>query len=266
MNLEGRTIVVTGAASGIGEATAKLARTGGARVVALDCNVPPDADESWVEVDLADAASIAGAVARLPDHIDALCNVAGIPGTLPAHIVLAVNLLGLRELTERVIAQRPTVTSIVHVASTAGVGWPGLLGSIDELLQTASIDDGLAWWTDSGLDEPAYNFSKAALIVYGMRSAWYQHGEGRRVNLVSPGPTETPILPAFRASMGEELLDGVFALTGRNGQPDEVAEVICFLAGATSTWVNGANVIVDGGFAAAVASGSVDIASMTTEE
>jgi NAD(P)-dependent dehydrogenase (short-subunit alcohol dehydrogenase family) len=258
-----RTIVVTGAASGIGAASAELARAQGARVIALDRNVPPDADESWVRVDLVDADSIAAAIARLPEHIDALCNVAGIPGTAPDDTVLAVNLLGLRELTEAVIAQRPTVTSIVHVASTAGVGWPALLTPIDDLLQTKSIDDGLAWWKESGVREPAYNFSKACLIVYGMRSAWHWHGDGRRVNLVSPGPIETPILPDFRASMGAELLDGVATLTGRNGQSDEVAPVICFLASAASTWVNGANVTVDGGFSGAVASGAVDLAGMT---
>jgi NAD(P)-dependent dehydrogenase (short-subunit alcohol dehydrogenase family) len=261
-----RTVVVTGAASGIGAATAELARRQGSRVVALDRNVPPDADESWVRVDLADTDSIAAAIACLPEDIDALCNVAGIPGTAPDESVLAVNLLGLRELTEGVVAQRPTVTSIVHVASTAGVGWPTLLTPIDELLQTKSMDDGLAWWEKSGIQEPVYNFSKACLIVYGMRSAWHWHGDGPRVNVVSPGPIETPILPAFRASMGAELLDGVAALTGRNGQSDEVAPVICFLASAASTWVNGANVTVDGGFSGAVASGAVDLSGMAQEE
>jgi NAD(P)-dependent dehydrogenase (short-subunit alcohol dehydrogenase family) len=262
MILKQHTVVVTGAASGIGAATAELARTQGSRVISLDRNVPPDADDSWVQVDLADTESIAAAVACLPEHIDALCNVAGIPGTAPDESVMAVNLLGLRELTERTIVQRPSLTSVVHVASTAGVGWPTFLTSIDELLQTKSIDDGLAWWKSSGIQEPVYNFSKACLIVYGMRSAWHWHSDGRRVNVVSPGPIETPILPDFRASMGAELLDGVAALTGRNGQSDEVAPVICFLASPASTWVNGANVTVDGGFSGAVASGALDISGM----
>ena len=263
MSVEGSTMVVTGAASGIGAATATLGRSLGARVIGLDRAASAD---DLVTVDLADRTSIDAVLDTLPDKIDALCNVAGVPGTCPPEMVLAVNLLGLRHLTEALVDRLPVGGSVVNVASTAGSEWMSVMEPIAELLATADMADGLAWFERSAPLMPAYNFSKAALLVYSMRMAWAWRGRGVRVNSVSPGPVETPILPDFRVSMGESLLDSVSALVGRNGRPEEIARVVCFLADPDASWVSGCNVVVDGGFFGAVASGALDLASMMKEK
>lgn len=98
-SLAGKTIVVTGAASGIGKKTSQLLHTAGAQVIALDRRAPEQDVHRFLEVDLADAVSIDAAVARvrgLPIH--GLCNIAGVPGTVPDHMVARVNYLGLRHL------------------------------------------------------------------------------------------------------------------------------------------------------------------------
>ena len=98
MMLANKTIVITGVSSGIGADVARLARFHGARVIGIDRNEPSMTLDGFVQVDLGSPASIDAALAALPDKIDALCNIAGVPGTAEAELVGRVNYLGLRLL------------------------------------------------------------------------------------------------------------------------------------------------------------------------
>jgi len=254
--LVGKTVVVTGAASGIGAAVAELARSQGGSVIGLD----RDTSTGCGELDLSDETSIDAVLASLPSTIDVLCNVAGVPGTKPDQLVLAVNLSGLRHLTLGLRA-RLVGGSVVNVASTAGSQWPSVLDEINEVLATTSMGDGAAWLEESSLEMDTYNFSKAALIVWSMRTAWEWRDVGPRINCVSPGAVDTPILGDFHASMGP-ILGAVSALVGRDGRPEDIAPAVCFLASSASTWINGVNLIADGGFAGGMASGAVEVAAL----
>ena len=99
MSLHGKTIVITGTSSGIGAEVAKLARFQGATVIGVDRNDPSLTLDGFVKADLGTAEAIDAAVAQLPDRIDALCNVAGVPGTADGDLVARVNYLGVRHLT-----------------------------------------------------------------------------------------------------------------------------------------------------------------------
>jgi len=254
--LAGKTVVVTGAASGIGAAVAELARSQGGSVIGLDRNTSTGCDE----LDLSDEASIDAVISSLPPRFDVLCNVAGVPATQPDSLVLNVNLLGLRQLTLGLRA-RLAGGSVVNVASTAGSGWPSVLDEINEVLATTSMEEGAAWLADQTLEMDAYNFSKAALIVWTMRTAWEWRHDGPRLNCVSPGAVDTPILGDFHASMGP-ILGAVTALVGRDGRPEDIAPAVCFLASSESSWINGVNLIADGGFAGGMATGAVDVAAL----
>jgi NAD(P)-dependent dehydrogenase (short-subunit alcohol dehydrogenase family) len=254
-DMSGMTVVVTGAASGIGAATLGLARSLGADVVGLDRNQSPDG--TCIHVDLADLESIDAAIKSLPAEVHALCNVAGVPGTAPAETVMSINFLGLRHLTESLTERMPPGSCVVNVASSAGSRWAEVMDPISELLATKSLTEGLDWYRRAAPEMPVYNFTKSALLVYSSRSAWAWRDRGIRVNCVSPGPIETPILPDFRLSMGAELLDGVTAMVGRNGRPEEIASIVCFLGGTGSGWINGANIVADGGFLSAVSAGAI---------
>ena len=98
--LEGKTVVVTGACSGIGAEVARLLRLLGARVIGVDRVDPMLTLDGFVKVDLAEQSAIDAAVKQLPGRVDALCNVAGVPGTAAVDLVARVNYLGLRHLTE----------------------------------------------------------------------------------------------------------------------------------------------------------------------
>src|SRR6185295_11502902 len=102
--LANKTIVVTGACSGIGADFAKLARLQGAQVIGIDRNDPTLTLDGFIQADLGDTRSIDAALAQLPAHVDALANIAGVPGTSPVDLVARVNYLGLRHLTAGVLA------------------------------------------------------------------------------------------------------------------------------------------------------------------
>ena len=167
-DFKGKRFVVTGAASGIGDATARRLMDAGAQVFSLDRNTPTVAVTAHVEVDLANPRSIDAALEGLDGEFDGLMNVAGIPGTAPADLVIAVNSLAVRHLTEAFVPKLVKGGSVTIVSSTAGFGWPARLEVIKELLATNTFEEGAAWFKANPQQGNAYNFSKEVTTVYTM--------------------------------------------------------------------------------------------------
>jgi len=254
--VNGRRVIVTGGAAGIGAAVTNLLRQRGAAVTVVDLPGRPVNIDDFVACDLGDPDSIDKALTELADGWDGLCNVAGIPGTHPAYRVVAVNFLGLRHLTEGLLDRIRPGGTIVNVASTAGSLWQQNFETASALIHTATFNEGLAWYAAQPPGYPPYNLSKEAVILYTMAIASRARRCGVRVNAVSPGPVETAILSDFEESMGKPMLDWVRSTVGRHARPDDIAPVIAFLLGPDSAWINGANLVVDGGFMAAMTTGT----------
>lgn len=249
-DLAGKRIVVTGVASGIGRAAVEALHASDAVVVGIDVReTSAGSIEEFHRADLGDPASIAQAAAAIRGPIHALCNVAGIPGTFPAEQVLAVNVLGLRALTEALLPNVERGGSIVNVASCAGAGWRLRYHEIRDLLATPDMAAGRDWTrTHPRTDSDAYDFGKEVVVVYSkLLSATAGRERGIRVNSVSPGAVETPILKDFYASMDNEVLDMIKDYCGRNAEPAEIASAIVFLASNASAWINGLDLQIDGG-------------------
>lgn len=265
LRYDGKHVVITGAATGMGHETAQLLVDAGATVTALDVAQVHLDGVTYVEADLGDPASIDEAVGRIPAVVDVVMNCAGIPGgTRFSPIeVIKVNYLGLRHLTEALLPRIPAGGAVVNIASIAGGNWFSHIAELSELQATSGFDDGIAWIEDhTELVGDGYFFSKEAVQYYTLFRSVSAIKDGVRVNSICPGVTDTKIMPDFRVAMG----DGAINMTadvgiGRLATPDEMAPAMLFLGDSrASSYINGVNLVIDGGFSAAAATGQVDYA------
>jgi NAD(P)-dependent dehydrogenase (short-subunit alcohol dehydrogenase family) len=251
MNLSGKTIVVTGASSGIGGEVVRLARFSGARVIGLDRNDPLITMDGFVKADLGDPASIDAAIAALPEKFDGLVNAAGVPGTAQKELVGRVNYLGLRHLTEGVVDRLKPGASIVNFASVLGGEWQQRLALHKALAATDGFAQGEAWLAANPvLQDTCYQYFKEALIVWTFARAqeWFLKHD-LRMNCVAPGPVFTPILGDFVTMLGEERVANDAPRMKRPGFGDEIAPPVTFLLSDAARWINGINLPIDGGLA-----------------
>ncbi|BFV55648.1 SDR family oxidoreductase [Kitasatospora sp. CMC57] len=240
-DLAGLTALVTGGASGIGLATARLLSERGAEVAVLDLD-PSGAGASLrgFTADVADDASVrsaVGAAAEALGGIDILVNNAGIGaiGTVEDNDdeqwrrVLDVNVLGI------VRATRAALPHLRHSAHAA-------------VVNTCSIV------ATTGLPQRAlYAASKGAVLSLTLAMAADHVREGIRVNCVNPGTVDTPwvgrLLDAAADPVAERAALNARQPTGRLVTPEEVAAAIAYLASPAAASVNGIALAVDGGMA-----------------
>lgn len=235
--LSGKVAIVTGAASGIGRATAALFRAEGARVIAADVTET----EGVIAADAGREGDVIGLIERaVDDHggLDIFFANAGVSGGTASIFeqsvedweeILRVNLIG-------------PFLAIKHAA-------PALKGrGGGSIICTASVA-GLR----AGAGGPAYSASKAGVIRLVEIGATQLCGANIRVNAICPGLIETgmtkPIYDQARAA-GKEALIGHLNPLKRGGQPEEIARAALFLASDDSSYVNGQALAVDGGLSA----------------
>ena len=249
MTLQGKTIVITGASSGIGAETARLARFQGAHVIGLDRNDPMISLDGFVKIDMGDTASIDAAVAALPGRIDALVNAAGVSGMADKDLVARVNYLGLRHLTEALLPKLAKGGAVVNISSILGAEWPKRLDAHKALAATKTFAEGAAWLAKNPVpQETCYQFFKEALIVWTKKRGYEMFMQNDiRMNSVAPGPVFTPILGEFVQMLGEERVAADAANIKRPAIADEIAPPILFLCSDAARWVAGINLPVDGG-------------------
>jgi NAD(P)-dependent dehydrogenase (short-subunit alcohol dehydrogenase family) len=263
----GKRVVVTGAATGVGAALLELlAEIGAPDVTVLDLKAPTGPHARFIETNLGDQAAVTAAIAAIEGQVDVLFNNAGVAATQAPSVVLAVNYLALRALSEGLLGQIPRGGAIVNTASIAGGQWPSHVHEINELIDIGDWDKSLEWLdahlADVGGD--SYSFSKEVVRVWGMRHSHATIAEGIRTNSVCPAPIDTPLLKDFNETMGEKVMNWTITqATGKIMTPREVAMPLAFLGSDAAAYVNGHDLIADGGFNAAMTTGQIDFSGIS---
>ncbi len=249
--LDGKVAVVTGAASGIGAATAERFETEGATTVRMDVTPVP----GGIELDVRNEGAVAEAFASThAEHgrIDVLVNAAGVAGGGPVHSmdaaewdrVVDINLKGTF-LTNK------CVLGLMLQQGPNGVGQRG------SLVNVASIE-GLEG-TEGG---SAYNASKGGVVILTKNLALDYGRRGIRANCICPGFIDTPMMAAVFDMDGMEHVRKSFVdahALGRCGRPEEIAAAALFLASDDASFVTGSAMVVDGGYTAGRQHGIVEM-------
>ena len=239
--LKDKVVIVTGAAAGIGRATAERFVTEGCKVAAWDVNEAPESAGVFQKVNVADVGEVEAAIAEVVDRwgsIDVLVNNAGIVrdsqlvkyknGEVVSQMtdeawnaVIGVNLKGVFNCTRAAAA---------HLISGGG-------GAVLNASSVACLN--------GNFGQTNYVATKAGVI--GMTKTWARElGKfGIRVNAVAPGFIKTEIL----AAMPDKILDAMVGHTpmGRIGDTADIAEAYLWLASDAATFVTGTVLSVDGG-------------------
>jgi meso-butanediol dehydrogenase / (S,S)-butanediol dehydrogenase / diacetyl reductase len=240
----GRNALVTGAASGIGRATALRLADEGARVVGVDVNAEPlgklEADAAGlagtVTPLVGDVSSEDGVIALVTgslDHLgslDVVVNVAGVLSFSHTHEVttdewnrlIAVNLTGTflvcREALPHLLANRGNIVNLASTAAHAGQPWA-----------------------------TAYTASKGGVLALTRALAVEYAAQGLRANTISPGAIDTPITGAFHLPEGADIrLLGRVTPLGPFGTPEGIAAAIAYVASDEAAHMNGADLLIDG--------------------
>jgi NAD(P)-dependent dehydrogenase (short-subunit alcohol dehydrogenase family) len=244
--LEGKIAVITGGSSGIGLASAKRFAAEGAQVV-ITGRRQSELDAA-VKAIGGDVLALQGDVSNMDDlerlfdkvksakgHVDVLFANAGLGALAPLgkiseesfDQVFDVNVKGTLFTVQKALPLLRAGSSIILTGSTTGI--------------------------KGSMAFSVYSASKAAIRNFARSWAVDLKGSGIRVNVLSPGPTETPGLMngLARSGMKDALVAGLIAQTalGRMGNPEETAAVALFLASDDSSFMTGSEVFVDGGAA-----------------
>jgi NAD(P)-dependent dehydrogenase (short-subunit alcohol dehydrogenase family) len=247
---DGRRAVVTGCASGIGAQVVRQLTELGADVVGLDKHPPRTDIAEFHIVDLTDPASIDRAVTSIGGDVDALFNIAGVSsGIGDPLLVVTINFLGLRQVTEALLEKMAAGSSIVSVSSLAAAAYREHQQVVGGLLNTRTMPEGIEWCHrhPDALTDGGYRLSKEAIILYTMRNTAALGARGIRINCTGPGVTETPILEQLRTAYGQHYLDNIPKPLGRVADPAEQAAVLVFLNSKAASYISGQVLWVDGG-------------------
>jgi len=259
LGYEGKRAVVTGAASGMGAATAALLVEVGADVVALDVKPVELAGATSLVVDLKDRASIDATVASIGAPVDAVFSVAGLPGAPFSDLdTVTVNFIGARHLIESLLPTMKPGAAAVCVASNAGLGWQQELETLIPFVTSPDFESAVAWCQDNEKAiYPGYLFSKKALNAWVAWRGTALIKDGIRLNCTNPGPTDTAMMPTFEEQAGKEIIDAFVGPSGRRSLAEEQAWPLLFLNSPRSSYVAAETLHVDGGFLGAMTTGQL---------
>ena len=263
---EGKRVVVSGGGgAGMGAAAVEGLAELGAEIHVLDLKNAPIPVASQQVVDLRDPEAVATAIDRIGGPINALFNCAGLPGAPFSDVdVMCVNFAAPRHLAASCAQYMPEGSAIASISSTAGSSYLMNIAKWMPLVQTPDFAAAKAW-CEANPDDIAGGYlpSKEAVIIWTMWAAQSFAERGIRLNCISPGPTDTPMMPSFeegvRAMGMEGMIDAMAQGLGRRSTPAEQGWPMIFLNSDAASYISGENLNTDGGTVSGLTTGTITI-------
>jgi len=260
----GKTVVVTGGASGMGEATARILGELGARVHIVDIQQPKVPHESFRQCDLSDFDQVRSVAAGLADiaPIDFVFPCAGLPPHVKgAMYCMRVNYIGTRLFVEELLPSVRDGAGIALISSDAAMGWQGHLAQCLEMLSIKDPDQAYAWCEADPETRvrDGYTSSKEMLVVW-VQNAAVELGNSRRIrlNAIGPCPTKTAFVDASKDIMTDEFIAAwPFPSLGRMATAEEQAWPLILINSPLCGAVTGSFLYTDQGFASGVFTGAI---------
>ena len=263
LGYRGKTVVLTGGSSGMGEAAAQLLSDMGAIVHIADIAEPRVACASYVPVDLSDPASIKATAAKLASvgPVDFLLPVAGIPPHVTGPLgCMLVNYAGTRQFTEALLPQVREGGSLGLIASVAARNWQSHLEENLEVTAIPDFDGVRAFYEANPASlRDGYSPSKELLFVWIQQIAPRLAATRRiRINCTAPCPVDTAFMAATIPKMPEGFMASYpFPLMGRMPSAEEQAWSLLLLCCPLNATVTGTMLYTDQGYAGGLVTGAL---------
>lgn len=244
--------VVTGASSGMGEATARMLVDLGARVYAIDLNeCKVEGITKFIKCNLAKKEEIDEAFKEIPEHIDSFFGVAGLSGAKTDYrTTFDCNYTANMYITLFYLKNRMRKGgSIVYCTSTAGLEWKRFKKEQNKVVHAKTweeVQDITRKIANSAPATFAYMYSKRCTSQFACEQSVEFAKLGIRVNNVLPGSTNTGMKQEFQDMVGsEENLIAQAGLAGRLATPEEMAGPMVFLNSDIASFISGLDMVVD---------------------
>lgn len=277
---QGKTVVITGSASGMSKSATELLLNLGAKVYAIDINPIDLPVEKAFQADLSKKKEIDRVIQELPEKIDALflCHgIAYFPGK--ELLVQKVNFYSQKYMTEQLLERISDHGSVTYISSVGGFGWQQVYSQAVELINLPTWEDAMKWYEEHpDLIKSAYVFAKQCLESYVTYKCMSKEFIGRkiRLNAINPGDTTTGLTEDFNKSTspngdikeGEEMISNIFlkSWNGYAAEPKDMGYPMVVVGSDICSYMSGQLIYIDYGLTSSWTSGALLQANQKTIE
>lgn len=268
---EGKTVVITGSASGMSKSATELLLELGAEVYAIDINPIDLPVKKSFQADLSNKEEIDKVLSELPDKIDALflCHgIAYFPGR--ELLVQKVNFYSQKYMTEALLNRISEKGSVTYISSVGGFGWETVYNHAVELINLPDWDSAMKWYDEHpDLIQSAYVFAKQCLesyVTYKCMSPEFIDKK-IRINAINPGDTTTGLTEDFNKSTspngdaleGEEMISNIFlkSWNGYAASPEDMGYPMVVIGSNICSYMSGQLIYIDYGLTSSWKSGAL---------